>query len=78
MRTPKDELYHEIERMLVDHDGPRPQSVTRIGDCLAPSIIAAAVYAGHRYARELDTDVDHDNRMKYDRVFFDELRPGGV
>jgi dimethylamine/trimethylamine dehydrogenase len=29
-------------------------SVTRIGDCLAPATIAAAVYAGHRYARELD------------------------
>ena len=27
--------------------------VTRIGDCYAPSIIAAAVYAGHEYAREL-------------------------
>jgi dimethylamine/trimethylamine dehydrogenase len=29
-------------------------SVTSIGDCLAPSTIAAAVYAGHRYAREYD------------------------
>jgi dimethylamine/trimethylamine dehydrogenase len=30
------------------------KSVTRIGDCLAPGFIAHAVYAGHRYARELD------------------------
>jgi dimethylamine/trimethylamine dehydrogenase len=29
-------------------------SVDCIGDCLAPSTIAAAVYAGHRYAREFD------------------------
>ncbi len=29
-------------------------SVTAIGDALAPGTIAAAVYAGHRYARELD------------------------
>jgi len=29
-------------------------SVTSIGDCLAPSTIAAAVYAGHRHAREFD------------------------
>ncbi|MGO9514982.1 MAG: FAD-dependent oxidoreductase [Steroidobacteraceae bacterium] len=29
-------------------------SVTSIGDCWAPSTIAAAVYAGHRYAREFD------------------------
>ena len=27
--------------------------MTRIGDCLAPGTIAAAVYGGHRYAREL-------------------------
>ncbi|MFO1055516.1 MAG: FAD-dependent oxidoreductase [Dongiaceae bacterium] len=35
-------------------------SVTAIGDALAPATIAAAVYAGHRYARELDTVVDRD------------------
>ena len=28
--------------------------MTRIGDCLAPGLIAQAVYGGHRYARELD------------------------
>lgn len=28
------------------------QSITRIGDCLAPSSIADAVYSGHRFARE--------------------------
>ena len=28
--------------------------VVRIGDCLAPGTIAAAVYGGHRFARRLD------------------------
>ena len=28
--------------------------ITRIGDCLAPGTIDTAVYAGHRYAREMD------------------------
>jgi dimethylamine/trimethylamine dehydrogenase len=28
--------------------------VARIGDCLQPALIAHAVYAGHRFARELD------------------------
>jgi dimethylamine/trimethylamine dehydrogenase len=28
-------------------------SLTRIGDCFGPGTIAAAVYGGHRYAREL-------------------------
>jgi len=34
------------------------KSVTAIGDALAPSTIAAAVYSGHRYARELDAAVE--------------------
>ena len=29
-------------------------SVTRIGDCYAPSTIQAAVYSGHKVARGLD------------------------
>ena len=36
--------------------GPRPASPRSrlIGDAYAPGLIAAAVYAGHRYAQELD------------------------
>ena len=30
------------------------QNVVQIGDCLAPGTIAAAVYSGHRFAREFD------------------------
>ncbi len=36
------------------------RSLRRIGDCYAPGIIAAAVYQGHRYVRELDAPVDPD------------------
>ncbi len=36
------------------------KSITAIGDCLAPGLVAAAVYGGHRYARELDTEVPLD------------------
>jgi len=72
MREPNDALFHEVEQMLEGETDYRPDSLRRIGDCEAPSIIAAAVYSGHRYAQELDTDIDPDNRMKYDRVFFDD------
>jgi dimethylamine/trimethylamine dehydrogenase len=34
------------------------RSVSAIGDALAPGAIVHAVYSGHRYARELDTDPD--------------------
>jgi len=30
------------------------KSAARIGDCLAPGIIASAVFSGHKYAREFD------------------------
>ena len=33
----------------------------RIGDCLAPATIAAAVYDGHRVAREMDNRPDPDS-----------------
>ena len=53
-RNSNDALYHEL---AADEDALASAgvtSITRIGDCLAPSTIAAAVYAGHRYAREID------------------------
>ena len=54
-RVPVDGLYHEL---MADTDamaGAGIKSVTRIGDCLAPAAIVHATFAGHRYARELDT-----------------------
>lgn len=36
------------------------KSVERIGDCLAPATIAAAVHSGHGYARNFGTVVDPD------------------
>ena len=70
-RKPSDGLYQELQQRMEDGGEGLPLSVTRIGDCEAPAIIAAAVYAGHRYARELDTTVDTDNPMKHDRLFFE-------
>jgi dimethylamine/trimethylamine dehydrogenase len=52
MRRPIDTLFHEVQELVGAAGSARP-SLTRIGDCYAPGTIAAAVYAGHRYAREL-------------------------
>lgn len=55
MRNPNDSLYYELS----DRKGPGNcgiKSITRIGDCLAPGLVASAVYSAHRYARELDAD----------------------
>ncbi|MCP4045846.1 MAG: FAD-dependent oxidoreductase [Gammaproteobacteria bacterium] len=62
-RTPNDDLYQEIAAKIaagLPESDPVP-TLDKIGDCNAPAIIAAAVYAGHRYARELGPDgVSHD------------------
>ena len=47
-RLPQDALYHALADRL---------AIQRIGDCDAPGTIATAVYSGHRYAREMDTEV---------------------
>ncbi|MBW2543144.1 MAG: FAD-dependent oxidoreductase [Deltaproteobacteria bacterium] len=44
-RTPCDSLYHALCEQI---------EIQRVGDCSAPGTIAAAVFAGHRYARDLD------------------------
>ncbi|MEH6650587.1 MAG: FAD-dependent oxidoreductase [Motiliproteus sp.] len=71
-RIPQDQLYHQLVEAIKNGLDGAPKSVKRIGDAEAPAIIAAAVYAGHKYARELDCDIDPDNPAKYDRVFFND------
>jgi dimethylamine/trimethylamine dehydrogenase len=53
-RLPEDRLYRALEAMPDRLAESGVKSVLRIGDCLAPGAIFHAVYAGHRYARELD------------------------
>jgi dimethylamine/trimethylamine dehydrogenase len=52
MRRPDDALYQDLVRLIEAGDATAP-TLARIGDCHAPGTIAAAVYAGHRFAREL-------------------------
>ena len=67
-RTPQDSLYHELLDAIENKVEGAPESVKRMGDAEAPAIIAAAVFAGHRYARDLDCAPDPDMPLKIDRV----------
>ncbi len=71
-RTPHDDLYQSLTKKKGAGADGAPKTLKRIGDCEAPAIIAAAVYSGHRYARELDVEIDRDNPLKHDRVFFED------
>jgi dimethylamine/trimethylamine dehydrogenase len=53
-RVPNEELAHALDAMSEAAQAAGIVSITSIGDCLAPGTIAAAVYGGHRYAREFD------------------------
>jgi len=68
-RTPVDSLYREIAGKLESEPPESVPTLHKIGDCDAPAIIAAAVYAGHRYARELGTDMEHSDVVRQDKLF---------
>jgi len=53
-RIPNDKLYHELTSEPDALSKVGIKSVTRIGDCLAPSTIAKAIFFGHKFAREFD------------------------
>ena len=75
-RNTNDGLYHELLQTVEGDADALPFTLKRIGDCEAPAIIAAAVYAGHRYARELDNSVDVDQPLRHDRVDVGETPEG--
>jgi dimethylamine/trimethylamine dehydrogenase len=53
-RLPNDELEQSLFALEPRWSASGIEAVTAIGDCLAPGIIAHAVYSGHRYAQEFD------------------------
>jgi dimethylamine/trimethylamine dehydrogenase len=57
-RMPKNELFHALDKIPDSLAAAGIRRVVRIGDCLAPSTIAAAVYEGHRFAEEYDLEED--------------------
>jgi dimethylamine/trimethylamine dehydrogenase len=55
-RLPVDGLYLDLEKVCDRWAESGIASITRIGDCWAPSTIQQAVYSGHKWARELDEE----------------------
>ena len=56
-RTPNDQLWHDLNAVQDQWADAGIKTVSRIGDCLAPSLIAMAVYSGHDYARAIEFNV---------------------
>lgn len=53
-REPEQGLYQALNDATEQRFEAGIESVALVGDCLAPGTIAAAVYSGHRLAREFD------------------------
>lgn len=53
-RLPENRLFDELNARQSEWEQAGLASVKAVGDAWAPSTIAAAVWAGHRYAEELD------------------------
>ncbi|RBW53526.1 NADH:flavin oxidoreductase [Phaeobacter gallaeciensis] len=75
-RRTNDTLYQALLEGADRDPGKLPFTLARIGDCDAPAIIAAAIYSGHRYARELDVPVDVDEPLRHDRTDVGETKDG--
>ena len=67
-RRPDDALYQALAADPAALADAGIASVTRIGDCMAPASIAAAVFEGHRYARELDAPAPAEVPFKRERI----------
>ncbi|RVL80171.1 NADH:flavin oxidoreductase [Sinorhizobium meliloti] len=59
-RLPDETLWLELKAREAEWADAGIKTITRLGDCLAPGLIAAAVYSGHQYARTFQEQVDKD------------------
>ncbi|MET4805929.1 FAD-dependent oxidoreductase [Limibacillus sp. MBR-115] len=59
-RSPEDSLYRQLIQNPAALRDSGIRLLQRVGDCLAPALIAHAVHAGHRFARELDASKPRD------------------
>ncbi len=73
-RLPNDSLYAELQQRQSEWQSAGIKNVSCIGDALAPGLIAHAVYAGHRFAREADETEPAD--VPFKRHFHDDKASG--
>jgi len=67
-RLPNDALYKELAKDPAKLEKAGIRSLKRIGDCVAAGTIQAAVFSGHRLARELDGPALADVPFKLERI----------
>lgn len=53
--APDERLYAELQQRNNEFSAHGLTSVSRIGDCVAPGLIAGAIFSGHEFARNFET-----------------------
>jgi len=69
MRKPRDELYQALVSRPQDLAAAGIDTLSCIGDALAPGAIVHAVHSGHRHAREFEAPADGGASAPYTRDF---------
>ena len=72
-RVPNDALWTNLKEHEADWDAAGIRAVTQIGDCYCPGTIAAAVHAGHDFARTV-TGAQIDPPRRGERVYLSPER----
>ena len=67
-RIPNAKLHDSLQEKSDNLSDAGIKTLKSIGDCLAPSTIAAAVYSGHLAARELESDQKEEVPFLRERV----------
>ena len=66
-RLPNEALFLDLKARAAEWADAGIESITAIGDALAPATIAHATYAGRRYAEELDGEPLADGALPFKR-----------
>jgi dimethylamine/trimethylamine dehydrogenase len=74
MRDPDDALHQQLLARQGEWTHAGIQSVQCLGDAYAPGTVAAAVYAGHRAARELDQAQSDPDAVPFRREMMEVRR----
>ena len=62
MRLPNDTLWHDLQARNDDWADAGLETVTRIGDCYTPGLIALATQAGYKYGVEFGENAKEPKR----------------
>jgi dimethylamine/trimethylamine dehydrogenase len=71
MRDPNDALFTALQARQAQWPDKGVKSIQLLGDAYAPGTVAAAVYAGHRAARELDAPALPSDAVPFKREIID-------